>query len=157
MNLEKLWQGFSSDPKSGKIAAKQQSNLHKIQQPTGTADTNAQQAARDTATVPTPAPPGREVGDGALGAPVCTPAGSTAASGSLTAAKPSPEAAQHLVARYVAGLKDSSQSTRRKALQDIKASYPSHAVSSWGSAQWMHQSSLLGSYLDYCHHLCLPA
>lgn len=142
VNLEKLWQGFSSDPKSGKIAAKQQPNASKVQQPTGTADSTARQAACDTATVPQPAP-GRGVGDGGLGGSTFTSAGSTAASGSLTAVKPSPEAAQQLVARYVAGLKDSSQSTRRKALQDIKASYPRNGVSAWVQPTGCTRTALL--------------
>lgn len=93
VDFNKLWQGFSSDTRpSGKPAATKKAAVQ----------LEVDQLYKS------PARPAAE-------------AGSTALSASRTAQElPGPAASEQLVARCVAAMKDTSGTTRRRALQDIK-------------------------------------
>ncbi|GLC35967.1 hypothetical protein PLESTB_000524400 [Pleodorina starrii] len=106
VNFNKLWHGFSSDPVQGKARPAKPA-------PCGQGSTyQAQLIDRTTArNAPDPGPKQpQQPSPSQTQQPL-------AISGS---AKPDPETALQLVARCVAGLKDSSQAARRKALQDVQ-------------------------------------
>ncbi|KXZ56414.1 hypothetical protein GPECTOR_1g369 [Gonium pectorale] len=96
VNFNKLWHGFSSDSMQG---TKRPAPKPAAQQP------SAERSSR---------PLGVEVAQSQPPAPAAPPSQQAA-----TTAKPDPATALQLVARCVAGLKDSSQGARRKALQDV--------------------------------------
>ncbi|GLI68794.1 hypothetical protein VaNZ11_013291 [Volvox africanus] len=98
VNIDKLWHGFISDPIQGKVkAGTKPANEPCTYQPQ--LIDRATQGTLDSASKPLQPQPQRP------------------AAGS----KPDADTALQLVARCVAGLKDSSQAARRKALQDVQS------------------------------------
>lgn len=101
VNFNKLWHGFSSDKTQGKAKpASRPANEHSSYQ--------AQVIDRS--------PPC------STSSPIAqrSPLSSGVAAPSTAYVKPDADTALQLVARCVAGLKDSSQAARRKALQDVQ-------------------------------------
>ncbi|GFR41385.1 hypothetical protein Agub_g2068, partial [Astrephomene gubernaculifera] len=98
VNFNKLWHGFSSDPMQGtkRPAAK----------PPQPPSTYESQLVQRSSRGPADAHPSQQQQQQQPAA---------------VRSKPDPETALQLVARCVAGLKDSSQSARRKALQDVQS------------------------------------
>ncbi|KAG2455132.1 hypothetical protein HYH02_000951 [Chlamydomonas schloesseri] len=135
VNFNKLWHGFSSDVAGSGASGAAAAAGGGVGATAGSKRPAAGGLKQETYAAQlvqraSPAPAGAGAGAAAAAAAAASAAGAAAATagaagsaavGGGAGGKPDPDTALQLVARCVAGLKDSSQAARRKALQDVQA------------------------------------